>query len=78
MPRFFFHVHDEVDAQDEEGTVLADIEAAKLQALAGARSLAAEQVEKGHLNLSHSLRGEDEARELLFILPFGEAVKVRD
>jgi hypothetical protein len=78
MPRFFFHIHDELDASDEEGSVLHDAAAARLHALTGARSLAAEQVEKGRLNLSHHIDVYDEAHRLLFTLPFSEAVEVRD
>jgi hypothetical protein len=29
MPRFFFHVHDDLVAQDEEGLELPDLEAAQ-------------------------------------------------
>lgn len=76
MPRYFFHVHDDVDAWDEEGAQLADVHAARLHAIAGARSLAAEQVTKGHLNLAHEIAVEDEAHALLFTLSFAEAVSV--
>jgi hypothetical protein len=77
VPKFFFHVHDDLDARDHDGAELPDVEAAMLHALAGARSLAAEQVAKGYLNLAHEIVVEDEAHALLFKLPFGEAVDVK-
>jgi hypothetical protein len=36
MPRYFFHITDGPDFPDDEGTVLADIAAARAQAIAGA------------------------------------------
>jgi hypothetical protein len=47
MPRYYFHVYDDYTALDEDGIDLPDVEAARREALVGARALAAEQVVKG-------------------------------
>jgi Domain of unknown function (DUF6894) len=36
MPRFYFHVDDDVTSLDEQGTVLPDIEAARQEAITAA------------------------------------------
>ena len=75
MPRFYFDLHDDLDAI-EEGVVLRDEAAARSLALNSAREIACEHVRHGRLNLKHfiSVRGED--REPLFIVAFGEALEV--
>jgi hypothetical protein len=76
MPRFFFHVHDEADFIDEEGIELADAEAARAAALAGARALMCDQVKLGQLNLHHRIEVEDEAGGAVLSLTFAEAVEI--
>jgi hypothetical protein len=78
MPRFYFNVYDDVVATDEEGVSLPNLEAARLQALAGARALMAEQVSRGYLVRSHWIDVVDEAGTLVLHLPFGDAVDVKD
>jgi len=78
MPRYYFHVYDDDTALDDEGLDLPDLEAARREALAGARSLAAEQVIMGKLTLHHRIEVEDEARRPVLTLPFGSAFQVQD
>ena len=78
MPRFFFNVYDDVVAMDDEGMALPNLDAARLQAIAGARALMAEQVTHGYLARSHWIDVVDEAGAVVFHLPFGDAVDVRD
>ena len=68
MPRFYFHVHDDEDAIDEDGHEFATFEEALLDAVPNARALAADHVTKGRLNLSHGIviadaAGADLSRE---------------
>jgi hypothetical protein len=60
MPRFYFNVYNDVTALDDEGIDLPDIETARQAALGGARDLAADQVKKGRLNLTHRIDIVDE------------------
>lgn len=55
MPRYYFHLHNDMEVPDEEGSELADLEAARTLAVASAREMAAEAVREGVLNLDHSI-----------------------
>ncbi|HEX8666914.1 MAG TPA: hypothetical protein VF727_00900 [Allosphingosinicella sp.] len=66
MPRFYFHVHNDIDAEDNEGVELPDVGAARNYAAENARALVCESVRKGHLNLDHYiLVTGDTGREVL-------------
>jgi hypothetical protein len=78
VPRYFFHVYDDVIAHDEEGLELPNEEAARLQALIGARDLIAAQVKHGYLIRSHWIDVADEEGQVLFKVTFGEAVHIRE
>ncbi len=78
MPRYFFHVYDDVIAQDEEGVELPSIEAARLNALIGARDLIAEQVRRGYLVLSHWIDVVDEQGAPVLTVAFRDAVDIRE
>lgn len=77
MPLFFFHVRDSMDAADDEGLELPDVQAAKQEALRGARSLACEEVARGELHLHHHIAVADAEGKIVFDMPFSEAVKIR-
>jgi hypothetical protein len=75
MPRFFFHVCNGTGfVQDEEGQELADLEAARAEAIRHARSIMASDVQRGMLDLSSFIEIEDERRRLCQTLAFAEAV----
>ena len=76
MPRFYFHLHNDIDSVDEEGRDLPGIDAARREALEEARSMAAESVRLGHLDPSHYVAVTDETGETLFRVRFGEAVRI--
>jgi hypothetical protein len=78
LPQYFFHVYDDIIAHDEEGNQLPNEAAARLQALKGARELAAEQVKHGYLVRSHWIDVADEKGDILMKVTFGDAVEVRD
>ena len=78
MPRFFFHVYDDVIAIDDEGVTLPNLDAARLQALVGARGLMAEQVTRGYLVRSHWIDVVDEAGAIVLHLPFADAIDIKD
>jgi hypothetical protein len=74
--RFFFHLYDDIDTQDEEGTDLADETAARALAQEEALTMAAESVRQGHLNLSHFVEVIDASGNKVFKVTFGEVVAV--
>ncbi len=78
MPRYFFHVYDDVIAQDEEGAELPNLAAARLNALRGARELIADQVRRGYRVRSHWIDVVDEQGEKVLTITFGDAVDIKD
>ena len=76
MPRFFFYVYDDVVAIDDDGVELPDLEAARREAVRGARSLAAEQVTEGRLILHHRVEAVDEGGNVVASVTFGDVVTV--
>ena len=79
MPRYYFVVHDgQGNAPDDEGADLADVEAALLHAAAGARSMMSDSILRGELDLRAFIDVQDDDRNALARLYFGEAVNVQD
>lgn len=76
MPRYFFHLHDDMVSIDEEGTELPDIAAARKMAVEAALGLMSAQVLGGRLHLDHRIEVEDENRRPVLSLPFKEAVEI--
>ena len=78
MPRYFFDLHDDVDALDLEGKVLSGLEAAKAHALCEAREMIQASVaEHGHIDLRHHIDIRDESGVTVDVLHFEDAVTVR-
>ena len=79
MPRFYFHLHNDIDAPDGEGLEFANLEAAKAHALTMVRFTAAETVkEHGHFVRHHRVDIEDENGAVLGTVPFDVAVTIKD
>jgi hypothetical protein len=78
VPRYFFHVYDDVIAEDEEGAELPNVAAARLNALQGARDLIADQVKRGYFVLSHWIDVTDEQGEKVMTVKFGDAVDIKE
>ena len=77
MPRFFFHLHNDLDCPDEEGLELADLAAARTHASRSARVIAGETVkEQGHIIGDHRIDIEDEHGSVLDSVYFRDAVKI--
>ncbi|MFN3388130.1 MAG: DUF6894 family protein [Allosphingosinicella sp.] len=77
MPRFFFHIRNGNGfTRDEEGCELADVDAARDVAGRGIRSLLAEEVHEGSIDLRGAINVTDEAGEPLFSMRFDEALRI--
>jgi hypothetical protein len=78
VPRYFFHVYDDVIAHDEEGAELPNLAAARLNALIGARDLISEQVRRGYVVLSHWIDVVDEQGQKVLTVTFRDAVDIKE
>jgi hypothetical protein len=76
VPRFFFHLHNDLDTCDEEGRDLPDLAAARSAAEEDARHMAAESVREGRLNTSHFVEVSGDDGQSLLRVTFGEVVKI--
>ncbi len=77
MPPYYFDVIDGHGiAEDEDGLDLPDAEAARAEALAGARGILADEVKTGRIDLSWRIDVRDETHEFLFSVPFAEAIEI--
>ncbi len=78
MPRYFFHICDGSGVtDDEEGLELPDADAARTEALRGARALMADEIQHGVLTLASFIDVEDEEGRQLFRISFADAVAIR-
>ena len=77
MPRYFFHLHNDIDVIDKEGVELTDAAAARSFALSNARDVAAENVRQGRLNLTHSIEVVGTGGNPVMTVSFSDAVTVR-
>ena len=78
MPRYFFDLYNDTITKDEEGAELENVAAARAKAVEYAQGMAAAEVLKGGLNLTHFIAVKGENRQPLFVVRFDETVKVED
>jgi len=76
VPRYFFHLHDDMTVIDEEGAELSSAAAARERAIRNARELACAEVMRGHLVLRHRIDVADESGKVLFTVRFADVVAV--
>ena len=76
MPRFFFHLHNDIETTDDEGMELPDLRGARQMAEENAREMAAESVRLGRLDLGHSIEVTDERGDTVLTVTFGQAIKI--
>jgi hypothetical protein len=78
MPRYFLNIRNSSGfAEDEEGQELADLQAARAEAIAGIRSVLAEEIKRGVLDLRGQVEITDEAAALLAVVPYREALELQ-
>jgi hypothetical protein len=77
MPRFYFHLRDDLDAPDDEGLDLPNLDAAREHAADNARfTLAQLALEQGKINFEHCIDIEDEQGCVLQTVRFRDVVEV--
>jgi hypothetical protein len=79
VPRYFFHLHNDIDSQDEDGRELPNLDAAHQLAREHARFTFAETIkEEGRANLDHRIDIEDEQGRVVATVRFRDVVKIED
>ena len=76
MPRFYFHLYNDVITTDEEGRELPDAEAARAVAVAEAREMMTDDVLKGEIVMSHRIA--DETGAIVSTVSYRDAVDVKE
>ena len=77
MARYYFNLHNSIGfVRDEEGRELSDIETARAEAIRGARSVIAEDVLQGRLDLNGKIDVLDGDGALCLTIRFSDAVAV--
>lgn len=77
MPRFFFHLRDDMSVDDEEGQELPDVAAARLRAFKYAVDMSANSIlEHQKVNLHHSIEVADETKQVILTVEFGDVITV--
>jgi hypothetical protein len=77
MPRFYFHLTNQVSARDEEGRELADLDEAVAAATFDIRSILGEDVSRGRIDLRGRIDIADETQTILRSIGFADAVQLR-
>jgi hypothetical protein len=77
MPRFYFHLQNQVDARDEEGREVADLEEATAAARSDILSILSDDVSRGRIDLRGRIDIADETGTILRTVAFADAVQLR-
>jgi hypothetical protein len=76
MPRYYYHLYNDITAIDEEGQEHPNLAVAHQRAIAIAREMAAEAVRNGHLVLHHRIELADESGSVLETVNFRDVVEI--
>lgn len=76
MPRYFFHLRDGDQTDDEEGMDLPGVDAAREFAVDCARDIVSADIKQGWLDLEHSIDVVDEYGAHVLTMPFRDAFAV--
>lgn len=78
MPRFFFHLYDDVECRDEEGVELPSVATALRRAADAAREIGAKSIRQGHWVLDHRIVICDERGDEVGRVLFRDVVRMRE
>lgn len=77
MARYFFHLRNDLNVDDQEGVELPNLAAALDHAVRSAVEMAAVSVvDHRHINLGHRIEVADETGTVLEVVRFGDVVRV--
>ena len=78
MPRFFLHIcNRDIQATDDEGRDFPDLDAARAAAIEGIRSILADEILSGTIDLRGEIRIADEYGYRLATVSYSEALQIR-
>jgi hypothetical protein len=76
MPHYYFHLHNDLTAMDDEGQELDDLDAARDFAIFNIRELIGEGAMKGRVVLNHRIEVEEEGVGIVLVVPFSDAIQI--
>jgi hypothetical protein len=77
MPHYYLNVCNmDVQARDEEGQELANLEAARWEAIASIRSILSHELAEGRLDLRGEIRIENARRDVVRVVPYADALEI--
>ena len=77
MPHYRLHISNSTGvAEDREGQALPDLDAAREEALRGIRSLLADELKDGKVDLRGKVDVVDDADRILMTVPFEESFAI--
>jgi len=77
MPKFYFHLYNDLNVPDREGAEFPDLPAARDNAVKQARALVGDTARRnGQIVLGHRIDIEDEAGKVVDSVSFGDAVTI--
>lgn len=77
MPRFHLNLHNvHVDAPDDEGHDLPDLDAARRQAIEGIRDFIGHEARTGKIDFRGEMTITDEANNTVATIPFADAFTI--
>jgi hypothetical protein len=77
VPRFYFHLFNDLTVMDEEGVILPNAAVALQKGIVSARKMAAQSVLDGHLVLGHRIEVADASGTTIGTIHFRDVVDVR-
>jgi len=78
VPRYFFDLHNDIEALDEEGVELPNMNAALARAMREARTMIQVSVaDTGRIDLRHHIDVRDESGAIVHVMHFADAVTVQ-
>jgi hypothetical protein len=76
VPRFYFHLFNDIVARDEEGIELLNDADAMQRAASCAREMAAQNVREGRLVLDHRIEVTNDDDDIVGIVRFSDVVEI--
>lgn len=78
MPKYYFDLHNDVDAPDFEGRDLPDLEAVRSHLTKEVRAMLKASIdENGRIDLRHHIDVRDESGSIIHVMHFEDAITIQ-